>query len=327
LFYIKISVVLGKKQQIWKCSCSELKHVDVTCLTEHWQSDQKLRCTNIVDFKLVSAFCRSSNEHGGSSIYIRNGLETREIHYFAGISEEKTFEMSLTELPEYKLLIVCIYRSPDGQVDKFLDKLESVVQKLLMKGKILILCGDWNIDLLHEGSYQKDLTGLLLRYNLVNTVQSPTRISNSTSTLIDVIIINKKDYVEPATVMELGVSDHQAQVLSVLRKTPTSINRRVLKRRFGNSNIREFQYLLEKETWQEVLEETDINVKTKVFMNIVVHLFDIAFPLELRHKKKSSRNGWITQGIKISSKKMRVLNKLKMQVNLTEDEKNLYYQV
>jgi hypothetical protein len=85
--------------------CSELKHVDVICLTEHWQSDQKLNCTNIFYFKLVSAFCRSSSEHGGSGIYVKEGLETREIHYFADISEEKIFEMSLIKRPEYKIYI------------------------------------------------------------------------------------------------------------------------------------------------------------------------------------------------------------------------------
>ena len=100
--------------------------------------------------------------------------------------------MLLIQLHGYKLCIVCVYRSPNGQSDKFLNKLELVIQKLLMKDKILILCGDWNIDFLHEDSNLKDLTDLLLRYNLVNTVQSPTRISKSTSTLIDVIIINKK---------------------------------------------------------------------------------------------------------------------------------------
>jgi exonuclease III len=226
--------------------CSELKHVDVMCLTEHWQSDQKLNCTNIVDFKLVSASCRSSSEHGGSGIYVKDGLETKEISYFAGISEEKIFEMSLIELLIYKLCIVCICKLPDGQFDKSLSKLELVIQKLLMKDKILILCGDWNIDFLHEDSNQKDLTDLLLRYNLVNTVQSPTRITKSTSALIDVIIINKKYYMEPATVIELGFSDHQAQVLSVLHKNHTSVDRRVLKRHFGDDNIREFQYLLKK---------------------------------------------------------------------------------
>jgi len=147
---------------------------------------------------------------------------------------------------------VCIYRSPDGQFDKFLDKLELVVQTLLMKDKILILCGDWNTDYLHEGNNQKDLTDLLLRYNSVNTVKSPTRTTKNTSTLIDVIIINKNHYMKPATVIELGISNHQAQVMSVLHKTHTSVNNRVLKRHFRDENIREFQYLLEKETWQEV---------------------------------------------------------------------------
>jgi hypothetical protein len=97
--------------------CSELNYVDVICLTEHWQSDQKLKCTNIGDFKLVSAFCRRSSKHGGSGIYVKDGLETKGISYFADINEEKNFEMSLMELPEYKLYIVCIYRSPDGQID------------------------------------------------------------------------------------------------------------------------------------------------------------------------------------------------------------------
>jgi hypothetical protein len=71
--------------------CSELKHVYVICLTEHWQSDQNLNCTNIVDFKLVSAFCRSSNEHRGSGIYVKDGNETKGTHYFTNISEENIF--------------------------------------------------------------------------------------------------------------------------------------------------------------------------------------------------------------------------------------------
>ena len=99
--------------------------------------------------------------------------------------------MSLIDLPTYKLSIVCIYRSPDGQLEEFLNKLEVVILKLLNKNKILILCGDWNIDLLREDNDKKDLMDLLLRYNLVNTVKSPTRITPNTKTLLDVIVINK----------------------------------------------------------------------------------------------------------------------------------------
>ena len=109
---------------------TELKHVELLCLTEHWQNDQTIRCVNICNFKMVSAFCRRSSNHGGAGIYVKDGLITREISLFTDICEEKNFEMSLIKLPMYKLNIVCIYRSPDGQLEKFLNKLEVVIQKL-----------------------------------------------------------------------------------------------------------------------------------------------------------------------------------------------------
>ena len=71
-----------------------------------------------------------------------NGKITREISCFTEICEEKNFEMSLIELPRYKLIIVCIYRSPDGYLEKFLEKLELVIQKLSKRNKTLLLCGD-----------------------------------------------------------------------------------------------------------------------------------------------------------------------------------------
>jgi hypothetical protein len=59
---------------------------------------------------------------------------------------------------------------------------------------------------------------------------------------------------EPVTAVEPGLSHHQAQVLPVLSKNHVSVDRRVLKRHFGENNIREFKYLLNKATWQEYLQ-------------------------------------------------------------------------
>ena len=156
------------------------------------------------------------------------------------ISEENNFEMSIIELPEYKPYIVCIYRSQDGQFEIFLNKLELVIQKLLMKKKSLLLGGDWNIDFLHEDNNQRELVVLLLRYNLVNTVQSPTRITKNMTTLIDVMITNRNALY--GTCINYG-ADHQAQLLPILCEHHGSVNAKVWKRHFGENNIREFQYL------------------------------------------------------------------------------------
>jgi hypothetical protein len=137
------------------------------------------------------------------------------------------------------------------------------------------------------------------------------------------VIINKKYYTEPATIIELGLSDHEAQVFSVLFKNHTSVNCRVLKRHFEEDNISEFKCLLNKVSWQEVYLETEVNANFRVFMDSVVYYFNVAFPLKVRHRKKPSRNGWITQGRKMSAKRVRFLNMLKKQPNLSE-ETNMY---
>jgi len=54
---------------------------------------------------------------------------------------------------------------------------------------------------------------------LVKTVRSPTRVTKDTISLIDVIITNKDSIGELATVMDLGYSDHKAEILQLNVKT------------------------------------------------------------------------------------------------------------
>jgi exonuclease III len=105
---------------------------------------------NFTQFKLANSFCRVTSGHGGACIYVKNGTETREVNYFQNISEGKNFEITVIELSECKIILVCIYRASDGNFREFLSKLELVILKLSMKGRQLILCGDWNLNFLQE---------------------------------------------------------------------------------------------------------------------------------------------------------------------------------
>jgi hypothetical protein len=57
------------------------------------------------------------------------------------------------------------------------------------------------------------------RGNLVNRVRSPTRVTKDTVSLLDVIITNNDCIGELAAVMDLGYSDHTAQILQLDVKT------------------------------------------------------------------------------------------------------------
>lgn len=69
--------------------------------------------------------------------------------------------------------------SPDGKLGTILNKLELIIQKLMMKCKTLIRCGDWNINFFQTISHTKELNNLLLRYNLKHIINVPTRITKS----------------------------------------------------------------------------------------------------------------------------------------------------
>jgi hypothetical protein len=66
-----------------------------------------------------------------------------------------------------------------------------------------------------EGSLVQELLSL---HNLVNTVRSPTRVTKNTAYLIDVVITDKETISDTVTVIDLGYSDHKAQVLQLTVK-------------------------------------------------------------------------------------------------------------
>jgi hypothetical protein len=54
-------------------------------------------------------------------------------------------------------------------------------------------------------------------------------------------------------------------------------------------------------------------------MDTILYYFNIAFPLKSYYVREPNRNRWITQGLKISSKRMCFLNSLRKNKNLTKD--------
>jgi exonuclease III len=146
-------------------------------------------------------------------MYVKKGIRMQDLNYKKELREVKNFELSITELIDYKVILICIYRSSAGKFVVFLNKLELIIQELSNKNKRLILSGDWNINFLQDGLHVREINNVLIRYNLTNTVKVPTRITKTSSSLLDVIIIHEEKLIEPARVIELGMSDHYAQTL------------------------------------------------------------------------------------------------------------------
>jgi hypothetical protein len=146
---------------------------------------------------------------------VKKSIFTKDLNCFLDISVEKDFEMSMTELVDYGYIIVCIYRSPDSNLRIFLRNLELIIQKIKSRNKKLLLCGDWNLDFMLDNRRLQELQNLSESYDMINSVKSPTRITPSTQSLIDVIMTNKDNPELRASVIDLGFSGHLAQIVRI----------------------------------------------------------------------------------------------------------------
>jgi hypothetical protein len=106
----------------------------VLFFSEHWLNKLHLLHINIYYYKLAANFCRISNRYGGTCIYVLNDIKTRELTFIQNLAREGVFEISATEIVDWKIIIVCIYRSPSSSRESFLQLLEETLNNIKKRG-------------------------------------------------------------------------------------------------------------------------------------------------------------------------------------------------
>jgi predicted fused transcriptional regulator/phosphomethylpyrimidine kinase len=91
-----------------------------------------------------------------------------------------------------------------------------------------------------------------LAYNLINTVTSPTIVSRSSVSMIDVMVTNKHFNENFTEVVNVGYSDHLTQVLYVSVNKHNHEPTKIIQRKFSKRNVEKFKDMLNNETWVEI---------------------------------------------------------------------------
>ena len=250
------------------------KMPDILCFSEHWLLSDQILHLNIDQYKLADSFCRTNDKHGGSCIFVSKSIKIKEVSSLKNFGREKTLEISAIEIVKFKIIVICVYRSPNSDVKMFFNLIDEAINRVLNKGCLLVICGDLNINLLQNNSLQKTLLNLLLSNNLLNTVQSPTRVSSNSCSLIDVMIRNKVFYPTSTNVVEMGYSDHFALVMNiVIENSHVPLSEKTKRRVFSKRNIDLFNLRLIREVWDEVYHQTDVNKAYSLFLDKYRDLF------------------------------------------------------
>jgi len=59
---------------------TEINNAEVISFTEHWLNCHNIYAININHFTLANAFCRKNSDHGGSRIFVKKGVMTKDLN-------------------------------------------------------------------------------------------------------------------------------------------------------------------------------------------------------------------------------------------------------
>ena len=238
---------------------------------------------------------------GGTLLYISdryNYIPRKDLQINVPGQVESTFVELVLPNEKNKTLGV-IYKHHTISQQDFISLLNPLLIKLKRENKPTILMGDFNMDLLKINKeplieqYYDNLT-----YNhFMPLITSPTRISQSSKTLIDNIFINR--YIDGTLSgnLTVGISDHLPQFCFIPQGSKPQLKNKIkLKRDFKKFDHNSFLNDLNNNLPNENL---DVIQYTNAFCHIIDQLLDQHAPLRKMNYQELKRDEkpWITRDI------------------------------
>lgn len=114
------------------------------------------------------------------------------------------------------IIVGCLYRHPKSHTCTY-DYIREIIHSVSLKNKSFYILGDFNDDLLSQTCKLKKL---ILNAKLTQLITNPTRITDNSSTLLDVIITNDSDSVIHSDTIPCPVADHELITATVNLNKP-----------------------------------------------------------------------------------------------------------
>ena len=179
---------------------------DVICVTETRLKISPSLRIDLPNYNFINE--KTKTNAGGVGIYaIDDWNFTINCNFHFDCVSCENLWINLFSSHRGKYILRVIYRHPHNNGTMFLEKFEETLYAINQVSTNCCILGDINIDLLKpQDPLTIEYTNILHRNTLTSQISKPTRITNTSSTIIDHILINNCN----VSVMSgiLGVSNH-----------------------------------------------------------------------------------------------------------------------
>ena len=204
--------------------------IDVLCITESMLDD------SVIDSELSIAgyhLLRKDRTRmgGGCAIYFHSSLDVTFIDSLH-CNDIEILWCDIKPSSGKSFLLGCLYRPPSSNVSYFNKIVDNVEMALNISDDILVM-GDFNIDVSDPShQYYSKFTAFCDLCNLTQLISEPTRVTDNSSSTIDLICTSMPERHSRSVVIHVALSDHylvSTVVNSPLKKCHKVINCRTFK--------------------------------------------------------------------------------------------------
>ena len=236
---------------------------------------------------------------GGVCFFVRSNI-SYSLRSDLSIHQLENLCIEIRKPRSKPFLVVTWYRPPDSSVEIF-SYFESLIGKIDAENVEFYVLGDLNCNL---AAPQLDHNANLLSsiadvYSLQQLITDPTRCTESSSTLIDLVFTNRPDRIVCSGVSHIGISDHS--LIYAYRKLSIDLPSRghttVTYRKFKNFNLSNFRRDIAHQNWQIIGNYDNPNDMWEAWKKLFLRCVDKHAPL--RNKRvRPCKSPWITSQLK-----------------------------
>ena len=207
-----------------------------------------------------------------------------------------------------------MYRPPSATSD-WTDQVEQSLDEANTEIKEIILLGDLNFNILNKTGHVKTWLQKTENLNFSQLVLSPTRVTDSPETIIDLVYSNVPDNIVSVSVPHYSISDHYP--VCVTRKLSNSFDRGPVHkfinyRETKSFNESDFINELEEQPWTVLNIFDTANDAPDYFITIFNTVLNKHAPKKKRRVKKSKQPNWMNSNIMVARKTRDSIDKSKI---------------
>ena len=222
---------------------SQFKDIDLLVINEtKLDANIKDGEVHLPGYDVVRKDRESNGRNGGGvCIYVRSNINF-QLRADLSPNNLECLTVEISKPCSKPFLVSTWYRPPQSSPDLF-STFERIIDKIDAGNLELYLMGDLNCNLLSEvvSNNSSHLLNIIDIYGLPQLITEPTRVTQYSSTLIDLCLTNSPDKISKSGVINIGISDHSAvYLICKVAHLRSNMYKTVEVRQLKNLNAAEF---------------------------------------------------------------------------------------